>query len=73
MPSRGEGCAPYSHPVACVLHLCVDTHVVGILVPAVLLKRYHAVTNALSHFIEPLLIEPTCGANTLRSASLFRV
>ena len=73
MPSMGEGWAPYSHPGACVLHLYLDTHVVGILVPAVLLKRYHAVTNALSHLIEPLLIEPTCGANSPRSASLFRV
>ena len=69
MPSWGVGWVPFSHPGACVLHFFLDTHVVGILVPAVLLKRYHAVTNALSD----LFIEPTCEANTLRSVSLFRV
>ena len=69
MPSWVVGCTPFSHPVACVLHLFLDTHVVGILVPAVLLKRYHAVTNVLSH----LYIAPTCANNTLRSVSLFSV
>ena len=45
-----------------------DTQDVGILSPAVLLKRYQAVANALSHLYD----EPTVACVTLRSASLFR-
>ena len=69
MPSWGVGWSSFSHPGASVLHMCIGTHVLGILVPAVLLKQYHAVTNASSD----LFIEPTGEANTLRSVSLFRV
>ena len=38
-----------------MLHLLDATQYVGILEPAVLLKRYQAVTSALSH----LYVEPT--------------
>ena len=52
-----------------MLHLFDGTHDVGIFEPALLLKRYHLVTTALSHLYD----EPTVACVILRSTAWSRV
>ena len=66
MPSWGLGWVPFSQPDACVLHLFFCVQLVGILEPAVLLKRYHPAASVPSHL---RCDEPLVAYITLRSVS----
>ena len=67
-PSWREGWAPFSQPVASVLHIFIAAQLVGSLEPAVLLKRYQpGVIAPRPHF------DAVFGNDTLRSASVLTV